>query len=74
MELYPCSERHPRPSRVRLGFRATREALDRLQASGLLQEPPRLIRSQAHVEVYLVSDPDENALELEVSACSGAGA
>lgn len=65
MELYP-RPRETRPARLRLGFRVTREVLGRLQSS--LPRAPRLIRRTEEVEVHLVRDPDENAIELEVSA------
>ena len=63
MELYPRS-REMRPTSLRLGFRVTRAALDRLTSSG---SSPRLLRQTGGVATYLVRDPDENAIELEVA-------
>ena len=64
MELYPDSPQQPR-SNVRLGFQATKETVERLKV--LLSEPPRLIRELPDAEVFLVRDPDANAIELEVA-------
>jgi lactoylglutathione lyase len=66
MELYPCSLQQPRPASVRLGFQATKDAFCRLNSSGLLRQPPQLLRRMDNAEVYLVRDPDENAIELEL--------
>ncbi len=68
MELYPCSKRHPKPANLRLGFHATKDAFGRLNSSGLLRQPPCLIRQTDSTDIYLVRDPDENAIELEVAA------
>jgi transcriptional regulator with XRE-family HTH domain len=68
MELYPCTERSPRSSRLRFGFQARKDAIDRLCSSGFLKERPRVIRSLPQSKVYLVRDPDENSIELEVAA------
>jgi catechol 2,3-dioxygenase-like lactoylglutathione lyase family enzyme len=50
LELYP----HARPSNVRLGLRASMEVVTRMQA--------QLVRER----VYLVRDPDGNAIELTI--------
>jgi transcriptional regulator with XRE-family HTH domain len=68
MELYPCTEPSSEHNRLRFGFEAQKQVLERLLASGLLKQPPRIIRSQPRSEVYLVRDPDENSIELEVTA------
>jgi transcriptional regulator with XRE-family HTH domain len=68
MELYPCTESSSGRNRLRLGFEAHKQVLERLLASGLLKQPPRIIRSQPRSDVYLVRDPDENSIELEVTA------
>jgi transcriptional regulator with XRE-family HTH domain len=67
MELYPCSD-GLRSNRLRFGFRTQRQSIDRLNSSGLLKHPPCVIRSQPRSEVYLVRDPDDNAIEVEVAA------
>jgi catechol 2,3-dioxygenase-like lactoylglutathione lyase family enzyme len=65
MELYPASDQQPR-SNVRLGLQVTKEALQRLHSSSYVREPPRLIRQRDDADVFVVRDPDENAIELEV--------
>ena len=68
MEIYPCADAGARGGGLRFGLRAQRQAIDRLRSSGLLKHPLRVIRSHAQSEVYLVKDPDENAVEVEVAA------
>lgn len=68
MELYASTTSNRPLSRLRLGFHARKEVFDRLSSSGLLTDPPRMIRSLPRSEVYLVRDPDENAIEVEVAA------
>jgi transcriptional regulator with XRE-family HTH domain len=65
LELYACEER--RSQNLRLGFVAQEEALQRLSSLGLLPGPPRLIRRHGGIDTYLVRDPDNNAIELQVA-------
>lgn len=65
LELYA---REPqRPPSLRLGFVAREDALQRLSSLGLLPGPPRLIRQDGGGDTYLVRDPDNNAIELQVA-------
>ena len=71
MELYPRTEPSAQHCPVRLGFQSPKHALERLLDTGLLKQPPRVIRSQHDFDVYLLRDPDENTIELEVTPRHG---
>jgi transcriptional regulator with XRE-family HTH domain len=68
LEIYPRAVADAGGGHLRFGLRTQRQAIDRLRSSGLLKQPPRVIRIHPRSEVYLVRDPDENAVEVEVAA------
>ncbi|HEY4182679.1 MAG TPA: hypothetical protein VGM90_37870 [Kofleriaceae bacterium] len=66
MELYPCTKDHPPRAPLRMGFDSKAATWRGFVSENLLKTEPRLLRTSAAADVYLIRDPDGNAIELEV--------
>jgi len=66
LELYPATNRSPATGGLRLGLQVpdAAAAIEGLLAGGFLQERPSVARVEGAASVYVVRDPDGNAVEL----------